>query len=257
MTNTVGKCVLVIPCYNEAKRLPADVIEEFARTQPSIHILLVNDGSTDNTLQILNGLSGVEVLHCEKNGGKAEAVRQGMLQALKSNDAAVVGFWDADMATPLEASLELLDILSTHPEIRMVFGARVKLLGRGIERNPLRHYLGRCFATAVSTVLQMPIYDTQCGAKLFRADDRLRKVLDEPFISRWIFDVEILARYIQMDGGDPARLAESIYEYPLKVWRDIAGSKVRPGDFIKAFTELFAIHFRYRKPGTARMFTLQ
>ena len=246
------RCVLVIPCYNEAKRLPAGAIVAFAEKNPSIRLMFVNDGSTDGTLPLLRSLAaklppGVEVLDCPVNGGKAEAVRQGMLQALDKSDAPVVGFWDADMATPLDASLGLLETLDARPDIHMVFGARVKLLGREIERNPLRHYLGRTFATAVSIVLGMPIYDTQCGAKLFRADDRLRQVLRERFGSRWIFDVEIIARFIQMDGGDSARLAASIYEYPLMVWRDIAGSKVRPTDFLKAFKELVAIYLRYRR----------
>ena len=120
--------------------------------------------------------------------------------------------------------------------------SRVHLLGRHIERSAVRHYLGRVFATAVSVMSGLPIYDTQCGAKLLRADPVTREALEQPFVSRWIFDVELLARLVAgcaRTGGPPAR--ERIVERPLRKWRDVAGSRLKPGDFARAVLELAQI----------------
>lgn len=245
-----GRCAVVVPCYNEAERLQSDAFRSFVQLNPEIFFVFVNDGSTDGTAEVLktlhSSLPGVtHILECPANEGKAEAVRKGMIFALDRIEPSFVGFWDADLATPLDAIPDFLHVLDDRPGIEMVFGARVKLLGRCIERNPVRHYLGRSFATVVSTMLRMPIYDTQCGAKLFRVNAKLAHVLRDPFISRWIFDVEILARYIQLAKGDSTGLQARIYEYPLTMWKDIAGSKIRSQDFFRAFIELGKIYRRY------------
>ena len=125
----------------------------------------------------------------------------------------------------------------------MVFGARIRLLGRTIHRKAVRHYTGRLFATAASLTLSIPVYDTQCGAKIFRVTHGLEQVLAEPFSSRWIFDVEIVARFIQRRGH--AFCVAGIYEYPLQTWEDVGGSKLRGSDFLKAGLDLMAIHRRY------------
>lgn len=130
-------------------------------------------------------------------------------------------------------------------EIDMVFGARVRLLGHHINRKPVRHYLGRCFATAVSSLLQLPVYDTQCGAKIFRITPVLHRALTKPFSSRWIFDVEIIARFLALHGKDRSYVSRAIYESPLATWHDVAGSKVSALDFFKALYELLGIYNNY------------
>jgi len=231
---------LVIPCYNEEQRLPVDVLREFATSHPVADLLLVDDGSSDGTWPLLESLAAeapahVAALRLDVNSGKAEAVRRGMT-ALLQRGYEVVGFWDADLATPLDAVSQFLEVLRRRPEVQWVFGARVRLLGRSIERQRLRHYLGRCFATAVASVLGVPIYDTQCGSKLFRVTPTLGDVLARPFMSRWIFDVEMIARFIQ--AASRREVARAIYEVPLLEWRDVKGSKVRPSDFATALLEL-------------------
>jgi dolichyl-phosphate beta-glucosyltransferase len=241
---------IVVPCYNEALRLKTAEFLACARACPDITFLLVDDGSRDATWSVLEHLrdesgQSIHILRKPRNGGKAEAVRDGMNYALQRLRPDVAGFWDADLATPLEAIEDLRCILLRQPAIEMVFGARVQLLGRHVARRPIRHYLGRIFATAVSTMLRLPIYDTQCGAKLFRVTPQLAQALAEPFVSKWVFDVEIIARFIRLNHRDPAAVASRIYEFPLNVWEDVAGSKVRPSDFLKAFRDVVRIHRRY------------
>jgi glycosyltransferase involved in cell wall biosynthesis len=246
-------CTLVVPCYNESRRFQAESFAELLETEPRVRLLFANDGSSDGTLAMLQAFCAqfpekTAVLDIQPNGGKGEAVRRGMLHAMNAFSGKYVGFWDADLATPLAAIRGFLKILESTPEIEFVFGARVRLLGRHVHRNPARHYIGRVFATIVSLSLGLAIYDTQCGAKLFRADDALRKVLQTPFESRWIFDVELLARYIADWRAAGINPDEKIYELPLKTWVDVPGSKVRPKDFVRSFVDLVKI----RKAFTAR-----
>jgi glycosyltransferase involved in cell wall biosynthesis len=246
--NPALRVVIIVPCYNEARRLAVSRFQEFLREEPDIELVLVDDGSTDNTVQVLDQIRAaqpkrVAVLHGHANSGKAEAVRRGILFAL-GQGAGCVGFWDADLATPLETIPRLIAILGDHPQVEMVFGARVKLLGRDVQRRPVRHYLGRVFATAVSIILHLPIYDTQCGAKMFRIGPSTSLLFGEPFCSRWVFDVEIIARYIRRVGS-PEEASRRIFEYPLEVWTDIAGSKVKAADFLIAFKDLLRIYWKY------------
>jgi dolichyl-phosphate beta-glucosyltransferase len=121
----------------------------------------------------------------------------------------------------------------------------VQLLGRTIQRRLYRHYIGRVFATAASGVLSLPVYDTQCGAKLFRVSPSIRALFAEPFLGRWTFDVEIIARLTRQCAGEGRRACDVMYELPLDEWRDIDGSKVRPLDFLTALIELVRIRRRY------------
>ncbi len=244
------KVCLIVPCYNEAARLDTTAFRKFLAANRETRLLFVDDGSRDQTIAVLNTITaGFEdsayILRLPQNRGKAEAVRAGMLLALEKFQPEFAGFWDADLATPLTALEDFLAILRVKPEIDMVFGARVQLLGRDVKRSAARHYLGRIFATTVSSVLRLAIYDTQCGAKLFRIVPYIRQIFAEPFLSKWVFDVEIIARYQQLFRQRSRPLSEAIYEFPLERWTDIAGSKVHAGDFFIAFRDVFRIWRKY------------
>jgi glycosyltransferase involved in cell wall biosynthesis len=243
--------VIVVPCYNEAARLDRAAFRGFRLPGRRLRFCFVNDGSRDETLRVVGELSrelaepGL-VVDLEPNRGKAEAVRQGLLAALELRPD-VVGFWDADLATPLSELPRLCAVLDEHPEVDLVLGSRVRLLGRHIERSALRHYLGRVFATGASLTLGLPVYDTQCGAKLLRAGALARRLVAEPFLTRWVFDVELLARLSRLVRHDPVPVERRVHEVPLLRWTDVPGSKVRPWDFVRSGLELARIWSAYRR----------
>ena len=235
--------VIVVPCFNEALRLSAAEIEELAAF-PYVDVLFVNDGSTDETLmtmhRIARGLPNVTVKDLPVNRGKAEAVRLGMLDAV-AGGAEWIGFCDADMATPASEIIRLVDRSRDSPNLSVILASRVALLGSHVERSAARHYFGRVFSTVAGHVLQLHVYDTQCGAKLFRNNGALRHALSQPFHGRWSFDVELLGRLIKGDRDDDLWTEDSIVEVPLLQWRDVDGSKLTMGSSIKSGLELFQI----------------
>ena len=241
---------IVIPCYNEAERLDVEAFRGYAAGAGDLRFLMVDDGSTDRTACVLQSLQDADhdrfsILTLERNSGKAEAVRRGFLAAFERSPD-YVGFWDADLATPLETIDEFRKLLDTRADLEVIFGSRVNLLGRSVHRKLGRHYVGRVFATAASAVLRLPIYDTQCGAKLFRATDEIRAIFADPFVSKWIFDVEIIARLGKSRRGtDRPQPRDILYEHPLMSWHDIKGSKLKYRHFVTVAIDLLRIQLRY------------
>jgi glycosyltransferase involved in cell wall biosynthesis len=245
------KTIVVVPCYNEAARLPTDEFEKALRENANLEFVFVDDGSSDDTsgvIQRLRQAAGerAHLLALPKNSGKAEAVRQGVLHAF-SLGPEYLGYWDADLSTPLRAIGDFARVLDER-NVSLVMGARVQLLGRKIERNPVRHYIGRAFASLASIALALPVYDTQCGAKLFRATPVVREVFAQPFSLGWTFDVELLGRMQEQFAkvGVTDLLRECV-EYPLEEWVDIPGSKLKPKHFLGILVELGQIFLRRKR----------
>ena len=192
-------------------------------------------------------------VHLSRNSGKAEAVRQGVLAALAESPD-YVGFWDADLATPLDEIPQFCRVLDEHPHLGIVIGSRIPLLGHRIERQPGAHTCwAGCSPNLAGIVLGVGIQDTQCGAKLFRADQQFARIFADPFHSRWIFDVELFARLVATSRQLGTQCLEHmVYEYPLDCWRDVAGSKVRPLDFVWSLGELIRIYWSYLRPAWRR-----
>ncbi len=234
---------IVIPCFNEEIRLDTASIAGFCIQNPDIVFCFVNDGSQDHTYDKLIKLQGevgghVVVENLPQNRGKGEAIRYGILSLFKKTDPRAIGYWDADLSTPLETISEFQAVLSEQTDVQLVTGCRLKRLGANIKRGLLRHYVGRLGATLISKKLGVGVYDTQCGAKLFRATTA-KRVFEAPFESRWLFDVEIFARMINIFGID--RIERLIYEYPLREWKDQAGSKITVFDYIRSLYELIIV----------------
>ena len=240
--------VTVVPCFNEAKRLQGEALLGLV-AEPGHAVLFVNDGSRDDTGAMLDALAArrpdvVRVLHLAKNGGKAEAVRAGLRAAL-AGGAKIVGYFDADLATPPEEMLRLMHLLDD-ARVQFAMASRVALLGRNIERTPLRHYLGRVFASAASLALAMRVYDTQCGAKAMRASPLLVHALEQPFTTRWVFDVELMMRLIA--GNEAGRLHPSDFiEMPLRSWEDVKGSKLSSKAMAGAAADLVRLARWFRR----------
>ncbi|MGE0487999.1 MAG: glycosyltransferase [Vulcanimicrobiota bacterium] len=242
----MSRTVLLVPCYNEQRRLVPGAFLEFVCAHADIELLFVDDGSQDDTPTILAGLcqqhKSLSCLRLGRNQGKAEAVRQGFLKALERQPD-YIGYWDADLATPLEVAVDFRDFLDLHPQVELLLGSRVKLLGKSIERHLSRHYLGRIFATAVSVLMNLPVYDTQCGNKLMRTTPTVKEAMARPFVTNWIFDVELIARLLRCYRAQQRPELELLYEYPVPRWKDVEGSKVRPLDFVRAPLELWKLYW--------------
>ena len=239
---------LVVPCFNEATRLDTGAFLEWVSARPSHHLRFVNDASTDQTAAVLDRLSEqhsrISVLHLSSNHGKAGAVRAGILQEPVSD---LVGFWDADLATPLREVDRLREVLLNSPDLECVAGIRVMRLGARIERSLSRHVFSRLFVTVASVLLRLHAYDTQCGAKLFRRNV-VQSLFADDFVSPWFFDLEL---YVRLRRFNPdVELKERVCEHALTEWKAMGDSSLRLRDFVKAPLQLYQIYRRYRMGGT-------
>ncbi len=246
MDSAAPSLTVVIPCYNEADRLDQAPLLAFLDGCAEASLLFVDDGSTDATADRLAAIAAsrparIDLVSLRPNGGKAEAVRRGMQTAL-GRGAGVVGYLDADLSTPPREIFRLRAAFE-RPGVAAVLGARVALLGTDIERSAVRHYLGRIFASVAAGILHARVYDTQCGAKLFRASAALDAALATPFLSRWAFDVELLGRLLTGGGGVAALPITAVVEVPLTTWHDVKGSKLSPVAMARSLVDLGRIGF--------------
>lgn len=249
--DNVANIAVVVPCYNEADRLDVDAFMRFTGENPEFSFFFVNDGSTDATAVMLqdiqNRCASVSVLTLQKNSGKAEAVRQGMLTAADTH-CDYLAFIDADLSTPLPALHEMLCICKAEKRL-LVSAARIRMLGQDIRRSGVRHYLGRIFATVISFLFGLHVYDTQCGSKIFRNEQPIiRSIFATPFCSRWIFDVEIFLRLKSVLAQQEIQLETKAKEMPLEIWHDPGGSRMHWMDFARIPYDILHVYFAYHTP---------
>lgn len=235
------KIVIIIPFYNEVSRIDLEKFNQIFSVYSRYKFLLVNDGSSDNTISILKQFQtnflNVEILDLPKNIGKAEAIRSGVLSI---SEADFVAYYDADLATPIFELDKLIQFSFQNLKYKLIMGARIKLIGNGVKRSLTRHYFGRIFATIVSQyILKVAVYDTQCGAKVIDFKTA-QQIFENPFISKWLFDVELLKRLQKFHD-----LKEVVKEIPLEEWMEIGNSKIKKSDFLRIPYQLFQIYRKY------------
>ncbi len=238
--------IIIIPCYNEENRLDLKQFSTFIKANKNILICFVNDGSSDKTIEVLQKFKlkfphEVDVVSTEKNVGKAEAVRTGFLHCNAHYNHNKIAYLDADLATSLEECLEISHHVTS--ETPFVFGSRIPTIGNEIQRKKYRFYIGRVIATAIAAQLDLDVYDTQCGCKIFKKE-LSKKLFKEKFISTWLFDVELFHRTIQLVGKKQMPLI--CKEIPVKKWVDQGESKVKFTYFFKLWVDLYQIKKTYK-----------
>lgn len=236
--------MIVVPCFNEAERLDGDVFLKTLAGSPDMSFVFVNDGSTDATLLRLQTLQlanprQIDVISLRRNSGKAEAVRAGLQHACRVG-ADRVGYWDADLATPLDAIADFETVLNRYADVTVVYGARRQLLGHRINRTVSRRTISRVCAALARLAVGLPIGDTQCGAKVLRNTPVLRDALDAPFTAGWLFDVELFSRI----AAATQKPQTSFYEVPLSEWHEIAGSKVSGRAILRSGVQMMRLILR-------------
>lgn len=232
---------LVIPCFNEAKRLQVPYWERII-TAPNLNntkFLFLDDGSSDGTFEVLNGFtkySRVEAVSLNFNSGKANAIRSAFQKILATSflDCDLIGFIDSDSSFDAQ---EVIDILSCIENQSKVFDAffysRVKLSGSQIRRSEIRHVISRIIYTFIARGWNWAPYDTQSGFKVFRNSDAMKDVVSTPFRTRWFFDIEFMNRLSMRMGSQL-----NIKELPLRYWQERSGSKIKARKYFSIFHEI-------------------
>jgi glycosyltransferase involved in cell wall biosynthesis len=234
---------IIIPCYNEANRLHLEVFLNFARKNPKISFVFVDDGSKDLTISLLCGAMAalpdqVDVLTMARNAGKAEAVRHGLKFAAQRGDK-YIAFLDADLATPLNAIIDFISVADRLDNIDVVFGSRAGGLGRRVYRDIHRKMISLVCASMGRLATGLALKDTQCGAKLFRNTEHLINCLDAPFTAGWLFDVELFLRI----SNPNKRERKNFFEYPVLEWTEIPGSNIKFSDVVKGGLKMTTLIF--------------
>ena len=227
---------LIIPAYNEERRLPA-----FLRALSDFHashggmlyeILVVDDGSTDRTAGTAGAFAGplpIRVIRLPMNRGKGAAVRAGVMEAL--GDAVI--FMDADGATAPGELPKLLNALEHSP---IAVGNRWMPGSHVTEREPFRALSGWIYRTTVG-LFGLSSVDTMCGFKGFRRESA-RTLFEKLREERWLFDTEIMLR--------ARRRSYRIANVPI-TWTSKRGSKLRPAVLIRASFQIPLLAIRVRR----------
>ena len=240
------KTGIIIPCYNEEKRLNQEAFVSFILENADYHLCFVNDGSKDKTLEVLHSMKAqapqaISIVDVKKNSGKATAVRAGARFLYSLPHIANIGFMDADLSTDFRDFEDLVKTLKEDDKM-VVFGSRNAIGSGTIERNFFRNIFSKFVKQFILLILGLPIRDTQCGAKVFTRSI-IPVIYDDAFVSRWLFDVEIFLRLKKHLGRE--RTIKNIFEQPLMRWVHVDDSKLGMVDALKIPANLAQIWLNY------------
>jgi dolichyl-phosphate beta-glucosyltransferase len=239
LTQSLFDYVMVVPFFNEEKRLDATYWRTLLNT-PNICWIFVDDGSTDDgARQIMKMIDGTknEIISIPKNSGKAFAVYFGLKYSLEKNYNPIgVGFLDFDNAFSSNEIVELFPLVTKKKleGYQSFYASRSNLAGRLIQRSKFRHLVGRLIRSYLHIYLKELPNDTQCGLKIYYVNDLLKLILIPPK-TRWFFDLEIYIRYRIHGNG------RIVWEEPIKFWSDIRGGKLSLKSFLSVATDLIKI----------------
>lgn len=215
---------IVVPAYNEEKRIEpflTSLTEFCSKNLSDYEIILVNDGSTDKTLELIKKLLGNNpnhrVVSYDKNKGKGGAIREGVLSARGDNTL----FIDADGSISPEEIPAMVEKLKTY---KFVTGSRIQETSVITVKQPkVRVFVGRIFNKYVNLLFGLKIYDLLCGFKGFRTDLG-KEIFKDLKNTKWIFDVEIMYK--------AKKNKAEIYQLPIK-WKHTKGTKLKFTDPLK------------------------
>lgn len=230
------KLSVVIPAYNEAERIGKtleDVSRYLSRQPYQYEVLVVNDGSKDDTAAVVRKLSGtipnLKLVDNAGNKGKGGVVRQGMLAA--SGDVRL--FMDADNSTKVEEVAKFLPHFERGADL-VIGSRRIEGSVIAVKQPWIRDFLGGVFRTVVHTLVPMRVTDSQCGFKAFSAK-AAELVFGKQTVFRWAFDVELLAI---------ARAHKlKIVEVPV-TWVNDAASKVKFSGMVNMLLEVLKVRLQ-------------
>lgn len=236
-----NKIVVIVPCFNEADRLNLFYFNELSKIQNTIWIF-IDDGSTDNTSQILKKLStktNVMNLRIDRNMGKSNAIAYGMdFASHEFSNIEWIGFLDSDGAFASEDVARIIKMANSIKRFDAIYTSRVKMAGRNIKRNNVRHVIARLITSLFGLVWREIPYDTQSGFKLYRYSDDYKSLFIEPFKTKWFFDIELSIRYLKCKEKEI-----NVWEEPVTSWLDIPGSKINHRQVFRISLEVVYIFF--------------
>ncbi|MBB5634976.1 glycosyltransferase involved in cell wall biosynthesis [Pedobacter cryoconitis] len=242
---------IIVPCYNEEKRFPYADFLAFAQDHPEVLLCFVNDGSKDKTYSVLLAIQyacpqNICVYNLKQNGGKSEAVRQGMLHIHKNFKSELIGFLDADLATKPEEWLDMARYKEKLPQFGAIVGSRIQRLGASIVRDDNRSLFSSLVKKFIRVILKTPFQDTQCGAKIFQRN-LVPFLFKAPFMTPWLFDVEIFLRLQKKFGK--TTLQKGVLEFPLMNWTEVGDSRLTMKHAIRIPIQLMKLYYQYHLQG--------